>query len=1058
MGKRGIRALLALILVMVMGAVAFADVNQPSDDGISVSTKVTGGTVKVILSNTTDNDFTDIVVTPEVPEGLAIDKASATVDSLKKGESKELVFKYSGAGQGDKLPGTVKAKGSKVKTGDPTGSLMVLIGIMIISGGIAFFALRRKKGTKAGMSILVIGLLTGAIFIGSQGVASAAVVDKTADIADKFTVNEKEYDFKAKITYKENVPETGTEPITSEPGAPNQYAIQPSLLDFTSTDDICIKTVGQWRKETGSSATFFENGEALSDHDIIVSNGKVGIVLAVGTRNPWGYPAGSVLDAGVIKDGTPKRDTIWSLEFLMNGWDSWAPENCGVVNFELVKYDFEQCKEDKKGLPAVKVSRKYTVLEDADGNASDIAVVTYYGGEKGENYMYMYDTVKNNGSALVKGKTTRFAITNKGDDGGSLKYMKDLRSVMSYGNKDGQEYSVAYTVPEKQFDPKVNVDGKGGSLGYKELRTPCNYEPGSTTVYQEYIAISDKADTSLLADTVNKINGTEVMSVKGTVTEKDGGSPAKDAVVVVKNGENLVGFFKTDGSGKYTANLPKGAYTFYVEKQGMAPGEAKAVSEAGQVDLQTGSKKADLTINLKDQDGNPVWGKVDIKGEYPEVRYTGNSVYQSKTKGVIEAQVNDINNFEATVYGEGYFFFSKTVNITAADVSGGKVDVTVDKEIKMPDGWMSGDMHHHGNKNDGFADPEDAIPSMLASGLDIAFITDHDFTVNNKKAYDLVTGPYAGSIKGFVPSEEISCSWAHFNVVPQNDTSYDFFLDPEMKNNVMNQFSTFPTFLQQTIDHGASLTANHPWYSYGLFYSAKFGANGVPGGYSDKYSSIEINACSSDAENADTIISASQCWTAYQDGGKFLDTPVEKAHYLVGGSDTHDVLIPGVTNEGEFARGESEHYATGKARTIAAVGEDKGSAKENGLAFAKAVEAGNSYVTFGPILDLSKTPGGEYDTESGTFNMTFKISSLTGVNKVMVMKKDGPDAYTEGTLNGKYSDVKNIAYDASALTEAGGTYTVDVPVASGEKTWIAILVVDNNGNYAVTNPYWITGK
>jgi hypothetical protein len=178
----------------------------------------------------------------------------------------------------------------------------------------------------------------------------------------------------------------------------------------------------------------------------------------------------------------------------------------------------------------------------------------------------------------------------------------------------------------------------------------------------------------------------------------------------------------------------------------------------------------------------------------------------------------------------------------------------------------------------------------------------------------------------------------------------------------------------------------------------------------------------------------------------------------VGGSDTHDVLIPGVTNEGEFARGESEHYATGKARTIAAVGEDKGSAKENGLAFAKAVEAGNSYVTFGPILDLSKTPGGEYDTESGTFNMTFKISSLTGVNKVMVMKKDGPDAYTEGTLNGKYSDVKNIAYDASALTEAGGTYTVDVPVASGEKTWIAILVVDNNGNYAVTNPYWITGK
>ncbi|MEG0392031.1 MAG: carboxypeptidase regulatory-like domain-containing protein, partial [Anaerovoracaceae bacterium] len=725
MGKRGIRVLMALILVMVTGAVAFADVNQPSDDGISVSTKVAGGTAKVILSNTTDNEFTDIVVTPEVPEGLVMDKASDTVDSLKKGEEKELVFKYSaktgGPGEGETPPaiaGTVNAKGSKVKTGDPASMLMILVGVMVISGGVAAFALRRKKGKMAGkgnISILAIALLTGAILLGTQGTVSAAVVDKSIDIADKFTINEKEYDFKAKITYKENVPEAGTNPITSDPGAPNQYAIQPSILDFASTDDAYIKTVGQWKKETGSSTTFFENGEALSDHDIIVSNGKVGIVLAVGTRNPWGYPAGSVLDAGVVKDGTPKRDSVWSLEFLMNGWDSWAPENCGIVNFELVKYDFEQCKEDENGLPAVKVSRKYTVLKDANGNASDMDVVTYYGGKKGENYLYMYDTVINNGSAQVTGKTTRFAITNKGDDGGSLKYMKDLRSVMSYGNKDGQEYSVAYTVPQKQFDSKVNVDGKGGSLGYKELRTPCKYAPGETTVYQEYIAISDKADTSLLADTVNKINGTEVMTVTGTVTEQNGGSPAKDAVVVVKDGsKNMVGFFKTDDSGNYTANLPNGAYTFSVEKQGMAPGEAKSVSAAGQVDLQTGKQKAGLTINLKDQDGNPVWGKVEIKGEYPEVRYTGNSVYQSKTKGVIEAQVNDINNFEATVYGEGYFFFSKTVDITAADVSGGTVEVTVNKEIKMPEGWMSADMHHHGNKNDGFADPEDALPSMLA--------------------------------------------------------------------------------------------------------------------------------------------------------------------------------------------------------------------------------------------------------------------------------------------------------------------------------------------------------
>lgn len=912
---------------------------------------------------------------------------------------------------------------------------------------------------------------TAVAAVSSKGTVKAKAAGTAAITA--YSKESGKYKATCKVTVKD-------QSIHSEKGNPNEYVVTSAIRTYKpAKGQPYIATVGDWRKANnkGKTSTYFENGEALSDDDLIISNGKIGIVLAVGTRNPWGYPAGSVLDAGYFKGSKPARDTIWSLEFLMNGWDSWAPENCGKVAFDLVNYDFTACKEAKSGLPAVKVSRDYTVLKDADGKACDIDVITYYSIADGADYAYMYDTVINNGTAAVTGKTTRFALTNKGDDGGALKYLKDERAVMSYGNKDGQEYGICYTVPKTQSDSKVDVNGKGGSLGYKELRGTCAYEGKSTTVYQEYITISDKADTAKLTGFLNGKNGEQVMTVKGTVTDKAGAAVA-DAVVAVKKDGSLFGFYKADGSGNCSIELPAGTYEMYVEKDGYAKGEAVSVSGSGDVALKAGELKEDLTINLKDKKGNKVWGKVEILGEYPEVRYTGDSVFQAQEKGVIHAKVSDMDSFKATVFGQGYFFYSDTVDITNADVKGNSVDVTVDLKIKRPDGWLSSDMHHHANKNDGFADPKDAIPSHLASGLDVSFITDHDFTVNNQEAYDLITGKYKGQMAAFVPSEEISCSWAHFNVLPQTLESYNFFLDPNKENHVMDQFSKFPAFVKQTHDKDAKITANHPWYSYGLFYTEEYGANGVPGGYEDSYDNIEINACSSDFENANTIISACKLWTAYQNGTDYLGAKVEKPHYLVGGSDTHDVLIPGVTNKGGdytatnytgFARGESEHYNSGKVRTFAYVGDTAGNVKDMGLKFSKAAAEGKSYISFGPVLTLDQKPGdAEAKVENGTFTLKLKVDSLAKITDVLVLTKDAQDEYKEGTLNGApnpgysapYQDQSYIKYD-KALSPAvsdDGNYTIDIPAAEGTDTWAAVLVMDENGNYAMTNPYWLSGK
>lgn len=877
----------------------------------------------------------------------------------------------------------------------------------------------------------------------------------------------------------------------NEEGDANKYVITEALAQGVDTADLYIGTVKDWKANKSNNfsyvegrTTFFENGEALHDHDIIITNGKVGAVLAVGTRNPWGYPAGSILDAGTVKDDEANRDTVWSIELLVNGWDSWAPDNCGTVTFDLVKYDFDNKTENPNGLDAVKVTRVYDI------NDVKFDVTTYYSAADDKDYLYMFDKLVNTTGADTPSLSNRFAMTNKGDDGGSMYVDNAKCSVGSYGvSTTGSTYSTTLMVPGENIsstNDSHKYSRSGGAVGYKEAR--CNYawKKDEALTYDEYIIITDEPTTTAANDFFMEYKDVEKRTrVTGTITGLEG--TKNDAAVVVKQGDSIYGWFATnDNSNTYEVTIPQdeNKYTVYLEQKGCASGEPVAIDNSkdeATANLEAGAPKADITINLKDQNGKLVWGKVEFLGEYPTVRYIGNSVFQAEEKGVIEAEVSDITDFEATVFGEGYYFYSNDISITEKDVKNGAVDVVVDMAYSLPDGWLAADVHHHTNKNDAFALPEDVVKSNLASGLDVVFTTDHDFTTQNKNANDKIVAlndaANAAEINGHIPSEEISCSWAHFNVIPQTSASYDYFMDENAENHVMNQFSKLPEFVKQTHDEGATITANHPWYSYGLFYAND--ADAIPGGYTDDYDTIEINACCNDSENIKTINSVTDLWNAYATGEKDeAYGEVKKAHYLVSGSDTHDVLYPGVTND----KGSTSYvtYATGKGRTVAYVGainEDKDASalKENALSYANAVAAGNSYITLGPILEPNVTPGSEISKSakqgdamvySSPFGISIDIKSLSGIQDVIVLSNFGDKTYTyagkaddaatdeEFTINNVYR-----VYSADQLggnaNEATLNFTANIP--EGESGYFAFMVVDKNEYqmYAITNPYWV---
>ncbi|MBQ6809903.1 MAG: hypothetical protein IJO94_00705, partial [Firmicutes bacterium] len=124
-----------------------------------------------------------------------------------------------------------------------------------------------------------------------------------------------------------------------------------------------------------------------------------------------------------------------------------------------------------------------------------------------------------------------------------------------------------------------------------------------------------------------------------------------------------------------------------------------------------------------------------------------------------------------------------------------------------------------------------------------------------------------------------------------------------------------------------------------------------------------------------------------------------------------------------------------------------------GLAFGKAAADGKATIKFG-VASLETIKGVYVLTETGAEPL------LEGA---MVEVDFVDNLYASKDLG--YKNDQTLKYD-KAVTDAlvKGTkdaagytpYTVTVPAKATGKTWAAIIVIDENGNFAVSNPWWIT--
>ena len=94
----------------------------------------------------------------------------------------------------------------------------------------------------------------------------------------------------------------GDRVVQDDPDNPIKFSIDPAIANGSvSTQDLYIGTVESYlgTRLTGRRPSS-EEGFGVHPYDILIMNDRVGIVLAAGTDDPWGYPGGSILDAGRV--------------------------------------------------------------------------------------------------------------------------------------------------------------------------------------------------------------------------------------------------------------------------------------------------------------------------------------------------------------------------------------------------------------------------------------------------------------------------------------------------------------------------------------------------------------------------------------------------------------------------------------------------------------------------------------------------------------------------------------------------------------------------------------
>ena len=752
-------------------------------------------------------------------------------------------------------------------------------------------------------------------------------------------------------------------------------ALLPKLIDWACA--AAIVAVCLWSGSASAQVrivhgpTPIPGGDARSAGDITVVNEKLAFGLAIQSPAPYGVPRGALVDLAPVAGGKIGRDRVVFADFIPNNWSAWPNT-----------YQHVTVLKDKPDEAVIQADRDWGAAK----------VVTQYSLKSGSDQIHIVVTLTNGGRAPLTDLRSGVTLWPNSGFLFAVPGLAGLEDGPARGALSDRvvAYDAGWTVA--LHAPYLEHVGYGS----KDLYQTHSLAPGESRTFEAWLQVGTSGDLApVVAEEIARKrlpSGTAA----GAVAEDSGAAVDQPVVVILKDGQ--VYAWTLGSHGHYSITLPAGDYAAYATAKGYsqtAPHGLHVVANGAVVQDFAGLQPPGrLTFHVTRKDtGAPLDARITIEaGQKPVVEFLGRRTFFTELdkKGTVDVALAPGDYvFKASYAGD---VLAAPAEIKASVVSGrtqsadATIDVLFDPRAK---GWASADLHHHADQAEAVTPPADLARSELAAGLDILFVSDHDSTVNHRALQEIADRRGAP----FMPSVEISTSWAHFNAYPLR-LGEPLAIDTS-KTDIDAVFAEARRLGAQVVQ------INHPFIPYGYFASLDAGV--APGGWNPGFDLVEINADNM-GDDGKVLAKLAAFWTK---GDRY---------YLSAGTDTHDVW----------------NALSGRVRMFAHL-----DGPLTPATFAAALKAGHAYVTYGPLIFPDHMFGDDLKViPAAPFSLGFDLKAVDGLKSVTLVGKDG-------------------VVETKDLTAAGRETHVAFTASVQASTWYALTVEDQVGHRAYSNPIWI---
>ena len=521
--------------------------------------------------------------------------------------------------------------------------------------------------------------------------------------------------------------------------------------------------------------------------------------------------------------------------------------------------------------------------------------------------------------------------------------------------------------------------------------------PRESRSFSGWLQVGARGDLAPVVAAEIEQGGLSSGVVRGSVRSADGRPLAAPVVVVAKSGKPYGWALGQDGA--YEMRLPAGDYSLYATGRNYSRSSATAVTVVAGgtetrsfADLRAPGRIEFAVVNAAS--GAPLDARISIaEGEKPLVEFLGRKTFFTELEARGQVAIPIAPGSYRFAVGAGAGVLARAAQVHL-EVAPGQVTRSQVAITPLFDPPAQG---WYAADLHHHADQAEAVtpPADLARSQ-LAAGLNLLFVSDHDSTVNHAALRQIAAARGvaFIPGVELSPSWGHFNAYP---------LLPGASVQIDTSTASVTDVLAEARREGALIVqANHPFIPYGYFSSVAAGV--APGGFDPGFDLVEIN---SNVPKDDPKV-LSRLWELWNSG---------QHYYLSGGSDTHDVW-----NE-----------QSGLVRTFVHL-----QGPVTAQAFAQGLKDGHAYVSYGPLIFPTVMFGSTMNVTPGKpFRLNFRLGSVAGLKQVRLIG-DGLTAATR-TFSG-----------APLRARANFTLTREHP------GWYALVVEDQAGRQAYTDPVWIT--